>query len=187
MKVKVGVSNHHIHLNEKDCMVLFGYTKLNIRNMLNQPGQYAAVEKVSIIGPKNRIDNLVVVGPLREYTQVEISKTDAWHIGIDPPIRDSGDLNDASMIKIIGPKGQLEKECCIIANRHIHVDEKILKEKQLTRNSVVSIEIKGEKGGIIKNVHLKETKDAYFELHLDTDDANAFLLKTGDIVEIKEG
>ena len=184
MKVTVGVSNHHVHLTKDDCMKLFGYTDLKVRNMLNQPGQFASLEKVNIIGPKNKLENLVVVGPLRDYTQVEVSKTDAWHIGIEPPIRDSGEIEGASLVTIVGPVGHIEKECAIIANRHIHVDKNILIEKNLLGKKEVSIKISGEKSGIINHVHLKETDEAYFELHLDTDDANAFLLKTGDQLEI---
>ena len=186
MKVTIGISNHHLHLTKEDCQILFGSDELHIRNMLNQPGQYACLEKVNVIGPKSTLENIVVVGPFRDYTQLEVSKTDARHLGIDPPVRDSGDLRNASLITIVGPCGRIEKECAIIANRHIHVSPSILKEKQLVGIKKVTIKINGEKGGIIENVYLKETNDAYFELHLDTDDANAFLLQNGDVLEIIE-
>ncbi|MBQ8891855.1 MAG: propanediol utilization protein [Bacilli bacterium] len=184
MKVSVGISNHHVHLTRDDCITLFGHDALNVRNMLNQPGQFASLETVDIETPKNKIKNLVIVGPFRDYTQVEVSKTDAWHLGINPPVRDSGDLNGASLITIIGPVGKIEKECAIIANRHIHVDKNILREHNLLNKKVVSIKIIGEKGGILENIHLKESEKAYFELHLDTDDANAFLLENQDEVDI---
>ena len=186
MKVSVGVSNHHVHLTEDDFITLFGHNHLNIRNMLNQPGQFASLETVDIIGPKNTIKNLVIVGPFREYTQVEVSRTDAWFLGVNPPVRDSGDLNGASKVIILGPLGKIEKKCAIIANRHIHVDKNILKEKNLLGKKIVSVKVNGEKGGILHNVHLKESDEAYFEIHLDTDDANAFLLKNNDEVEIIE-
>ena len=184
MKVSVGISNRHVHLNEFDYKILFQDHKLTKRNDLNQPGQFACNERVQIIGPKGYLENVIIVGPLRNYTQVEVSKTDCYKLGIDPPIRDSGNLDNASIVTIIGPYGKIERSCCIIANRHIHVDKSILKEKDLIGIKEVSIEVKGEKSGRLDHVHLKETEEAYFELHLDTDDANAFLLKTGDEVEI---
>ena len=186
MKVTLGISNHHLHLTKEDCMTLFGTEELHIRNMLKQPGQYASLEKVDVIGVKSKLENVVVVGPFRDYTQLEVSKTDARHLGIDPPLRDSGDLRDASKVTIVGPCGKIEKECAIIVNRHIHVSPSILKEKNLLGIKTVSIKINGEKGGKLENVHLKETKEAYFELHLDTDDANAFLLQNEDELEIIE-
>ncbi|MBR3660439.1 MAG: propanediol utilization protein [Bacilli bacterium] len=184
MKVSVGISNHHVHLTRIDYEILFGKKDLSIRNMLNQPGQFSSNEKVTIIGPKGKLENLVIVGPFRDYTQVEVSKTDSYKLGINPPVRDSGDLNDASVVTIVGPLGKIEKSCAIIANRHIHVDKNILEKKSLTGYKEVSVRISGEKSGIIEHVELKESETAYFEMHLDTDDANAFLLKNNDEVEI---
>lgn len=189
MKVAVGISNRHVHLTKEDFELLFGKRELTKRNDLKQPGQFACNERVNIIGPRGTLENIVIVGPLRTYTQVEVSKTDCYKLGINPPVRDSGDLDGASMVTIIGPLGKIEKPCAIIANRHIHVDKEILKEKKIIGIKEVCIKITGEKAGIIEHVHIKEMDKAYFELHLDTDDANAFLLKNGDEVEIinKEG
>ena len=184
MKVKVGVSNRHIHLCEDDYHLLFGEVEFIKKVDLNQPGEFASILTVSIKGEKGQIDNVRVLGPLRNYTQVEVSKTDSYKLGVNPPICDSGDLSNASLITIIGPFGTIERKACIIANRHIHVDEDILKEKKLENVKEVSLRVSGIKGGILENVSLKETKSAYFEVHLDTDDANAFLLKQNDEVEI---
>ena len=184
MKVNVGISNHHVHLSLDDYKILFGNKELGIRNKLNQPSQFASNLTVDVIGPKGKLENLVIVGPLRDYTQVEISKSDCFKLGINPPIRDSGDLHDASIVTIVGEKGQIEKKSAIIATRHIHVDSKIREEKKLVGIKEVSVKIGSEKSGIIEHVHLKDSESAYFELHLDTDDANAFLLKNSDEVEI---
>lgn len=184
MKVSVGISNHHVHLMEEDYKTLFGNILMEVRNELTQPGQFASTLTVDIEGPKGKLENLRVLGPNREYTQVEVSKTDCYKLGIDAPIRDSGELENASFVTIIGPKGKLRKSCAIIATRHIHVDKEILKEKGLEGLQEVTIKISGEKSGIIEHVHLKETSKASFELHLDTDDANAFLLHQNDIVDI---
>jgi len=184
MKVSVGISNHHVHLTEDDFRIIFGDGELTVRNNLNQPGQFASNETVSLIGPKGRLDKIIIVGPFREYTQVEVSKTDCYKLGVDPPVRTSGDLDNSASIIIEGPKGQIERNCCIIADRHIHVDKKIREEKGLVGIKEVSLKIGGIKSGIINHVDLKDSNEAYFEVHIDTDDANAFLLKNNDEVEI---
>ena len=184
MKINVGVSNHHVHLNNEDYGILFGNIPLTKRNDLNQPGMFASDLTVTIKGPKRSIENVRVLGPNRSYTQVEVSKTDAYSLGINPPIRTSGDLVGASEITVIGPNGEITKNVAIIADRHIHVDKRIREEKGLVGVEKVRVKISGEKGGIIDNVYLKDSEEAYFELHLDTDDANAHLLKQDDEVEI---
>ncbi len=184
MKVSVGVSNRHVHLNNEDYKLLFGDIPLTKRNDLNQPGMYACNETVTIKGSKRSIENVRVLGPLRSYTQVEISKTDAYYLGVNPPVRNSGELDGADEITIIGPKGEIIRNSAIIATRHIHVDKKIRMRKGLLNIKKVKVRIPGEKGGVINNVYLKDSDEAYFELHLDTDDANGFLLKQDDEVEI---
>lgn len=184
MKVSVGVSNRHVHLNDEDYKTLFGNTPFEKRNDLNQPGTFASNLTVTVKGPKRSIENIRVLGPNRSYTQVEVSKTDAYTLGINPPVRTSGDLEGADSVTIIGPNGEITKNVAIIANRHIHVDAKIREEKGLVGVDKVSVKISGEKGGIIDNVYLKDSEEAYFEIHLDTDDANAFMLKQDDEVEI---
>jgi len=184
MKVSVGISNHHVHLSLDDYQLLFKDTEFNIQKNLNQPGQFASTLMVDVIGPKGELKNLRVLGPCRSYTQVEVSKTDCYKLGINPPVRDSGDLNGASLLTIVGPNGSIEKNCGIIATRHIHVNEEIRKVHNLEGIDEVNIKIEGEKPGILQNVRLKDSDEAYFELHLDTDDANAFLIKNNDEVEI---
>ena len=184
MKITVGVSNRHIHLTKEDYKVLFNDTPFTKRNDLTQPGMFASELVVTIKGAKRSIENVRVLGPLRSYTQVEISKTDAYSLGCNPPVRNSGDLEDASEITIIGPCGEITKKAAIIAARHIHVDKKIREEHGLVGVDKVSVKIFGEKSGIIDNVYLKDSDEAFFELHLDTDDANAHLLNQGDEIEI---
>ena len=184
MKITVGVSNRHVHLNKDDYKVLFGNIPFTKRNDLNQPGMFASELTVTITGPKRSIENVRVLGPLRNYTQVEISKTDAYFLGVNPPVRNSGDLNNAATITITGPNGTITKDVAIIATRHIHVDKKIRIEHGLVGIDKVSIKVSNEKGGILSNVYLKDSEEAYFELHLDTDDANANLLSQNDEVEI---
>lgn len=184
MKISVGVSNRHIHLTEETFKKLCD-EKIEIRNMLNQPNQFASTITFTIKTEKDEINNVRLLGPFREYNQVEISRTDAYKLGLNPPVRTSGDLNGSSPITIIGPNGSVDlNEGVIIADRHIHITKEQLKEKGLENKTSVKIKVGGEKGGILDNVNLKVSDEAYFELHLDTDDANAFNLKNNDELEI---
>ena len=186
MKVSIGVSNRHVHLKKEDLEILFGKGyELKIDKEMTQPSQFASTDFVDLKTDKNTIKHVRIVGPLRDYTQIEISKTDSYLLGLNPPVRDSGDLEGSESITIVGPKGELKvKEGCIIADRHIHITPKQLELYNLIGKNTVSVKLYGEKGGIITNVHLKVQDEAFFELHLDTDDANAHLTKQGDIGEI---
>ena len=186
MKVTIGVSNRHIHLKESDLKVLFGEEyKLEKQKDLTQPGQFASTAKLTIKTDKSKIDGVRVLGPVRNYTQVEISKTDSYKLGINPPVRNSGDLNESATVTLIGPNGSIEaKESCIIATRHIHLSKEHIIKYNLEGKETVNVKLNGQKGGIITNVYLKEADNSFFEMHLDTDDANAHLIKNGDIGEI---
>ena len=184
LKTTVGVSNRHVHLSENDFKVLFGDATLTKLRDINQIGQFAANEVVCIKTDKNQIENVRIIGPLRTYTQVEISKTDARLLGLNPPIRKSGDIKDSESITIIGPKGQITtKEGCILANRHVHFTKEMAKQYNLVEDQKIFVKINTEKSGTIE-AFAKISEDAFFELHLDTDDANAFLLNNNDEVDI---
>lgn len=186
MKITVGVSNRHVHLSKENLEILFGsdYELEKVKD-LTQPGQFASSALVTIKTEKNEISRVRVLGPVRNYTQVEISKTDAFKLGLNPPVRNSGDLEGSENITIIGPKGEVyAKESCIIAARHIHLLPEQIKEYGLEGRETVDVKLNGEKGGIISNVYLKAADNSFFEMHLDTDDANAHLVKNGDIAEI---
>ena len=185
MQVSVGISARHVHLTKDDYFKLFGVEELTKFKDISQPGLYAANECVTIVGLKGKFENVRILGPFREYSQVEVSKTDSYTLGLNPPIRDSGDLNGAKSITIIGPKGSIERNALIIATRHIHISEEQASTLGIKNKDKVAIKIKGEKPGIIIGEY-KVSKEAFFELHLDLDDANAFMLNQGDIVEIIE-
>lgn len=182
MKINVGISNRHVHLTEDDFKILFNQDELTKRNDLSQPGEFASNEIVTIATPKSKIEKVRVLGPLRNYTQVEISKTDSIKLGINPPVRNSGDLNDAETITIIGPNGKIERKSCIIATRHIHITKE--EKERLGLNDIVKIKISSEKGATLENVYVKDHPNYKYELHLDTDDANSNFLKQNDEVEI---
>lgn len=182
MEVVIGISNRHVHLKEEDYRILFGDINITKYKDINQPGQYASNSFVTIKNGDRQIENVRVLGPFRNYTQIEISKTDARVLKLDPPVRMSGDINGSSPITLIGPYGELNlKEGCIIADRHIHMLPEQAKLYGLEGIEKVSVLLKGEKGGIINNVYLRIAPNSYYEMHLDTDDANAHLLKNGDI------
>ena len=180
MKVKIGVSNRHVHLTHDDYVLLFGNETIKKERDLVQKGQFASSSKVTIKTDKNYIENVRVLGPFRNYTQVEISKTDSYFLGINPPIRNSGDLTDANEITIIGPMGSIVRKPCIIATRHIHINKSDRDNLGLTNVDYVKVEVGNIKKSILYDGYIKESEDGVFELHLDLDDANACFLKNGD-------
>lgn len=182
MKVKVGVSLRHIHLTEEDYNILFD-EEIKIKKHLNQPGQFAACEQVTIENNGRTLENVRVVGPFRSYTQVEISRTDAYFLKLNPPVKESGDLEGAEEIIIKTEKGQISRKAVILAERHIHITKKE-REKYGLDKDVYKIKVKGEKGGILDNIFIKENDNYSFEMHIDSDDANAFNIKQNDEVEI---
>ncbi len=185
MEVTLGVSNRHVHLNLEDFEALFGKNQeLEVKKELVQPEQFASNNTVVVKTEKSELKNVRVLGPIRNYTQVEVSKTDAYKLGINPPVRDSGDLEGAEEVEIVGPNGSIKRKSAIIATRHLHITDEMIKEYGLDGIEEVSVEKKGEKGVIFKNVKLKVQEKSVLELHLDTDDANGSLLKTGDILTV---
>ncbi|MDN5342469.1 phosphate propanoyltransferase [Oceanotoga sp. DSM 15011] len=187
--IKVGVSNKHIHLSRKDLDILFGdgYELTPIKD-LGQPGQYAADEVVDIVGPKGTIPRVRVLGPVRKDTQLEVSKTDAFKLGVNPPVRDSGDISGSEGIKIVGPKGEVEiKEGVILAKRHIHMHTDDAAFYNLKDKDIVSVLSKTDGRNLIFQDVLIRVSDKYaLEFHVDTDEANAALLRNNDLIYIIE-
>ena len=184
MEVLLGISNKHVHLTEEDYKILFGDEVLGKVKDLVQPGQFSSDKKVTIKTEKSSFDGVRLLGPLRSYTQVEISKTDSFKLGIDPPMRNSGDLEGAAVVTIVGPAGEVTKPCCILANRHLHLNHKEREELGLLDVDKVKARIVNEKSTVFEDVYLKEDDNFTLELHLDTDDGNGSMGKTGQMVEI---
>lgn len=181
MQITVGVSNRHVHLTKEIYIKLFGDTPFESIKELTQPGQYSSNQKVILKTAKSTIDNVRILGPLRNYNQIEISKTDAFKLGVNPPVRNSGDLAGSEKITLVGPMGEVDlDEGCIIATRHIHITPAQMNEFGFTNLTTVKVKLNGEKGGIIDNVYLKVAEDSFFELHIDTDDGNSHLVNQGD-------
>ncbi len=182
-KVMVGVSNRHVHLTEEIYKRLFSMP-LTKKNDLHQIGEFAGNQVVTIATEKGRISNVRVVGPLREYNQVEISRSDAYTLGINPPVRRSGNLKNSESITIIGEKDSVTLEnACIVADRHVHMNGTLAKELGVVDNQMVQIKVLGDKSCIL-DASIKISDNGYYELHLDLDDANAAGLKNGDEVTI---
>ena len=182
MQISVGISARHIHLTMDDFIKLFGYNELTKYKEIKQPGLFAASEVVTIKGPKGIKENVRIMGPFRSYSQVEITKTDSYDLGVNAVYRKSGSLENTDTIKVIGPIGEIDIPV-IIANRHIHIDKKQAEELNIKDHQEAIVKIHSEKPGVIL-AYYKVSDEAFFELHLDLDDANAFLLKQDDIVEL---
>ncbi|MBQ6687246.1 MAG: phosphate propanoyltransferase [Bacilli bacterium] len=183
IKVPVGISNRHVHLTKEVYEELFD-EELTLKNELNQPGEFASIETLTIKTPKGSIGNVRVLGPFRNYNQVEISKSDAYVLGLNPPVRTSGDLENSEKITLInGDRSITLENACIIANRHIHMNPEKALSLGVTNNQLVNVKIAGDKSGVV-TAFVKITENGYFEMHIDRDDANAFLLNNNDEVEV---
>lgn len=186
IQVPVGVSNRHVHLTQEDLETLFGTGyHLTVKKELSQPGQFAAEETVNLIGPKRSIPNVRILGPVRPQTQVEISLTDSFTLGVTAPVRDSGNLKDTPGIIIEGPKGRIEiKEGVIVAQRHLHLHDSEAEELGLKDQDYVQAKAEGIRGLVFDQVLVRVNPKYKKDLHLDIDEANAAGLKTGDLVTI---
>ena len=184
--VPAAVSNRHIHLSQKDRSLLFGETyQLKPLRPLLQPGQYACQETVSLVGPKGRIDNIRVLGPERKETQIELSVTDCYKLGIPPVIRNSGDLNDTPGGLILGSSGQVTiQRGVIVSARHLHISSRQAMAYGLKDGQIINVKSSGVRGVILQNVLVRVGDAHELELHLDTDEANAALIHNGDLLEI---
>jgi propanediol utilization protein len=185
MEVKIGVSARHVHLTKETYFELFGTEELEVFKPLSQAGEFASTSQLTIKNVKGIIENVRVLGPFRKYNQVEISATDAFKLGIKPPVRESGDLEGSLPITLVfNEKEVYLDKGCIIASRHIHLSRADREKYGLINKEKVDVLIGMEKKTILKDVFLKEDENYSFELHLDTDDTNSSLVKTGDIGEI---
>ncbi len=181
--VIVGISNHHVHLTEEVYNMLFSRA-LTKKKDLTQIGDFAANETVTLKTEKTVIENVRIIGPFRSYNQVEISQSDARKLGLQPPVRKSGDLENSESITIIGEKGEITLDnVCILAERHIHLNPNDAFKWQVKDGDIVSVSIKGKKSCLM-DAHIKVSENGVLAFHIDTDDANATLLNNNDEVEI---
>lgn len=187
-KIPIGVSNRHIHVSQKDLDKLFGEGyNLTKKGELKQPGQFAANEIVTIRGPKGEFENVRILGPVREESQVEISMTDSFRLGVRPPIKESGQLENTPGLEIIGPKGTVKiPQGTIIALRHIHMTPEQAVKIGVKDKDVVEVETFGERQGVLGNVLIRVSDKYSLEMHVDVDEANACSLKNNDFVILRK-
>ncbi len=172
MKSIVEVSARHIHLKEEDFKTLFGDRQLTKRNDLSQKDEFASDLTCEIVGPKGRIVGVRVLGPLRSYSQVEISKTDSFVLGIDAPYLESGEPGGES-IKVVGSKSDITDNIAIVAMRHIHLSESQAAGFGLSDGDFVELETEGLRATRLKKIVVRVGKNFDNHIHLDTDDANS--------------
>lgn len=185
-QVPVGISVRHIHLSRADVDRLFGRNyQLTPKKQLSQPGQYACEECLDVIGPKGELKKVRILGPERSASQIELAQTDCRNIGINAPVRSSGNTAGSPGVILRGPLGEVAiPEGVIIADRHLHMSGEEAAAFGLKDGDHVSIQIDGEKPGILGNVLVRAGSSHRLDLHIDTDDGNAFLLKQGQMVTV---
>ncbi|SDB23206.1 putative phosphotransacetylase [Eubacterium oxidoreducens] len=187
MKIPIGVSNRHVHVSRQDLDILFGKGyELTKRADLGQPGQFAAEETVTVRGPKGEFQKVRILGPVREQSQVEISLTDGFQLGVKAPIKESGQLDGTPGVTLIGPRGMVDMpQGTIVALRHIHMTPEQASRMGLKDKDIVEVETYGERAGVLGNVLVRVSDKYALEMHVDIDEANACLLKNKDYVKIK--
>lgn len=183
MKLPVEISARHIHLSEADFVQLFGDLKITKRNDLSQKGEFAANQTVEVVGPDSRFKKVRVMGPFRKKSQLELSKTDCFALGIDAPILLSGD-GGGTHIKIVGPRDSFIRRIAMIALRHIHLSTSSAKKHNLKNGDKVSVSIASIRTTIYKDVAIRSSDNFVDTLHLDTDEANASDVHNGMTVTL---
>ncbi|OPL09392.1 MAG: propanediol utilization protein [delta proteobacterium ML8_F1] len=183
--VPVGLSNRHVHLSSEHIEVLFGKGHtLEVMKDLSQPNQYAAEERVELVGPKGSL-MARILGPARKFTQVEISNSDSFVLGVKAPVRDSGDLEGSPGLILKGPAGEVTIEKgVIVAARHIHMHTDDARKFDLKDKSRVDVKVSGQRGLIFSNVLVRVNEEYALDFHIDLDEANAAGLKNGDLVQV---
>jgi acetate kinase len=185
--IPVGISAHHVHLTQAHVEALFGpgHT-LTPHSDLSQPGQYACKEQVNLVGPKARIERVRVLGPTRGESQVEISRTEEFKLGIDAPIRASGDLAGTPGLKLEGSAGTVALERGVInALRHIHMSPEDALGFALRDKDVVRVQVEGPRSLIFGDVLVRVHPEFRLEMHIDTDEANAAEVSAGAVAHLE--
>lgn len=187
-QVPVGVSARHIHLSQEHVEILFGKgAGLTEMKPLSQPGQFAANETVEVVGPKGSFPKVRILGPARKRTQLEISRTDAFALGMKPPVRESGNIAGTPGMTIKGPAGEVTvEEGVIVAARHIHFHTSDAERWGIADKQRLRVRLGGERGMVLENVVARVSPDFALDMHIDTDEANAAGASTGDMAEIVE-
>lgn len=188
MRVPVGVSARHIHLAQEHVEILFGSgATLTEFKPLSQPGQFAANETVAVYGPKGSFPKVRILGPARKATQLEVSRTDAFALGLKPPLRESGSIDDTPGIRIVGPVGEVTVDKgVIVAARHIHFHTTDAERWGIADKQMLKVRVAGDRGVVFEQVLARVSDQFALDMHIDTDEGNAANVNTGDFGEIVE-
>ncbi|WP_256761590.1 phosphate propanoyltransferase [Cohnella sp. WQ 127256] len=187
-RIPVGVSARHIHLAQEHVEILFGAgSNLTEFKPLSQPGQFAANETVAVYGPKGSFPKVRILGPARKATQLEVSRTDAFALGLKPPLRESGSIDDTPGIRIVGPVGEVTVDKgVIVAARHIHFHTTDAERWGIADKQMLKVRVGGDRGVVFEQVLARVSDQFALDMHIDTDEGNAANVNTGDFGEIVE-
>ena len=179
--VELEASGRHVHVTKEQAQILFGHP-LTPKRDLSQPGQYLAGERVTVVGPKGKFENVAVLGPERPEAQVEISLTDGRVLGVTPPVRQSGDVKGSPGITLIGPKGQISlAQGLIVAQRHIHMTPNDAARMGVKDKQVVSLQTYTDRPTVFQDLVVRVSPQFQTYVHLDYDEANACGFQPGDL------
>ena len=182
--VELEASGRHVHVTKEQALTLFGHS-LTPKRELSQPGQYLANERVKVVGPKGEFDNVAVLGPERKEGQVEISLTDGRTLGIDPPVRLSGKVENTPGVTLIGPQGQVRlQQGVIVAQRHIHMTPEDAQNMGVQDKQSVRLQTYTNRPVVFDDVTIRVSPDFRTRVHLDYDEANACGFQNGDLGRI---
>lgn len=186
MFIELGISARHVHLSRNDLDILFGKDyQLTIMKDLKQLGQYAANEKVEVIGPKGEFKSVRILGPERKKSQVELSASDCIKIGLPAVLKDSGDHEGTPGVKLVGPLGSVELPSGVmVASRHMHVSLETAEKEGIKNGDILCAKIPGDREVVFGNILARVDATFVDELHLDTDEANASFVKNNQKVEV---
>lgn len=179
--IPIGISARHVHLSREHCDVLFGPGyELTVYRELYQPGFYAANEMVTLVSPRAALHNVRILFPLRPASQAEITRSEAFALGIRPPLRLSGDLDGSAPITFVGPQGSVHlDQGLIIAARHVHIPPEVAQRWGVRHGQSIEVDIDGPRGARLRNVIVRVSEGTLLEMHLDTDEANAADITAG--------
>ena len=173
--VQIEVSARHVHLDKESVAILFGEGHtLTPKRELSQPGQYLEEERVDVVGPKGSFKNVAVLGPERKHVQVEVSFSDAFALGINPPIRQSGDTKGSASVTLVGPAGEITiDEGAIVALRHVHMTPEDAEKLGLVDNQIVSVEALTDRKLVFEDTVIRVSPKFRTRMHVDVDEAGA--------------
>ena len=175
-KILIETSARHVHVSAQDLETLFGKgATLTSKKALSQPGQFACEERVTVVGAKKEIAGVSILGPVRPATQVELSLTDARSIGVNAPVRESGDVEGSGCCKLVGPCGEVEiSQGVITAKRHIHLTPADAAEHKVSDKQIVSVKVSTDARSLtFSDVVCRVHENFAAAMHIDTDESNA--------------